>query len=191
MVDGKVRAPDLRELEVGLGHGQAVCGSRSTEHLRRLIGVRVRIERPCRGVVDLLETGQQAVLAELVGDPDVEGPAGEDARATADLGLPVTAHVPVEAHARRDQQVGVGELLGLELDVVPALVAEGEPVRLGIGEAGLAEPRGVEAQAEGQLQVIPGPELILGVDAGVGHFHRLQRLLEARDVGPAHLETPQ
>src|SRR6185503_15120132 len=83
-IDGDVRAPGLRELEVR--HRDVELVARGVPPVRYgLVEVGVRVERPRRHVVVLDEAGDDAVVADLVRDPHVGGLAREDARAAANL----------------------------------------------------------------------------------------------------------
>src|SRR5262249_22544591 len=99
-----VRPPRLRELEVRIGDRQVDARGRRAGDLRRLVEIRVRVERVLVRVVRLNESGQHTRVADLVGDPDVRGLAGEHAGAAAELRGLVGQHVPVETDTRRPQR---------------------------------------------------------------------------------------
>ena len=65
-------------LKFVVGQRQLVARRRRAGHGGRLVRVRVRVERPRRGVVELLEPGEHAGVADLVRDPDVGRLAGEE-----------------------------------------------------------------------------------------------------------------
>src|SRR5581483_4360259 len=84
-VDADVRAPRLRESEVLIGDVQLVTRGGSARDARRLVLVRIRVERVAGCVVVLHEAGQHAGVADLVRDPDVRWFAGEHTGAAAQL----------------------------------------------------------------------------------------------------------
>ncbi len=176
LVDADVGAPGLRELEVGVGDGQVDARRRRAGDGRRLVEVRVRVERAVARVLDLLEPGEHARVADLVGDPDVGRLAGEDAGAAADLRVALAADVPVEADARRPQRRRVRQLAGAELDRRARRIAERQGVDVGVGVGGLTPGGDVDADAGGEGQVRERPELVLHVGA---------RCTTRRAAGPA------
>ena len=191
LVDGEVAAPQLRELEVRIGEGQLEARRRGARHRRRLVGVRIRIERIGKRGIGLDETGEYAGVADLVRDPHVGGPPGEDADPTADLrGVPST-RIEVEAQARGEQQIRPREGAAVVVDRRAARVTESHRIRDGVVIRGVRELRHIDPHPRGQRQVGAGLPLILGVGAGIQHVQRLDRFRQPRDVRVAVLEAAQ
>src|SRR5206468_9006590 len=100
LVDGDVAAPQLRELEIRIGEGKLEARRGRACDRRGLVRVRVRVEGIRRGVVLLNESSQHAGVADLIGDPHVCRPPGENSRAAAYLSIVISAHIVIEAETR-------------------------------------------------------------------------------------------
>ena len=124
LIDCDVRAPQLRELEVRIGERQLETRRRCARHGRRLVGVRIRVERIIEGGISLDEAGEHAGITDLVGDPHVRGASGENAGTAADLrGVP-PADVVVEAEAGREQGIRSRQSAAVVMNGCAAGVAE-------------------------------------------------------------------
>ena len=109
VVDGQVGPQDLGILEVLVDQVDLAGEADAAGGLVQGIG------HEGEGRVADVEAGElHAGVGELVGDPDVGRPAGEEADAAADLGGLVVEHVPVEAEAGREHEVARGRLVGLD-----------------------------------------------------------------------------
>src|SRR5207249_4853671 len=86
LVDRDVAAPQLRELEVGVGERELEA-RRGCARRRGLVRIGVRVERVVDRRVMLYEPGEHPGVADLIGYPHVRGAAGEDACAASDLGV--------------------------------------------------------------------------------------------------------
>ena len=177
----EVGAPHLRELEVGVGERELVAAGRRAGHGRRLVAVRIGVERPRGRVVQLLEAGEHAGVADLVGDPDVGRRPVKMPVPPRTCVLRLAVDVPVEADARRPQDVRDRAASPVEYCTVRAvLVAERQRVGGRVLEAGLAELRHVEPDAGGapsgcrSAATRPGRRRRVVPD-----LERLQRLLQA------------
>ena len=76
-VNGDVASPDLRELEIGIGDVQLIARSAGAG-CGGLVGIRVRVERKRRCVVDDSLAGEYPGVAKLIRNPDVRRPPAED-----------------------------------------------------------------------------------------------------------------
>ena len=110
LVEADAGSPHLGELEVRIRHGQLVAGRRRARDVGRLVSVRIGAERPCRRVVDRLEAREHAGVPDLVRDPDVGRAPREDARSAAHLRVALAVDGPVEADARRPEDLRAGQL---------------------------------------------------------------------------------
>ena len=138
-VDGDVAAPYLREAEVVIGNVELVAGCRRAGHVGGLVLVDVSRERERGGVVRLHVALQHAGVAELIRNPDVERLAGKHAGAAAQLRLLIPADVVVEPEARRPQEVGARHLAAVVLNRLAVLVAERQPIGVGVVIRGVLE----------------------------------------------------
>ena len=190
-IDGDVRAPHLRKLVVRRRDVQLVGRRRRAGHGGGLVRVRVRIERTRGRIVALIEAGQHTRLAKLVGDPDIRRSSAEDAGATADGRTTIALDVPVEAHARRNEKVGVRQLAGVVPGCSAGLVAKRQAIGLCVVERRVLEDRQVDTQTRGDPEGARGTPFILRVSAVGVDTQRLDRRVETRDVVVPDLEATE
>ena len=95
LVYGDVRAPDLREPEIGIGDIELVAGCPFAGHACWLVAIRIGLNG--NAVVLVAETSpiKHPGVPELVGDPDIKRRPGEQAGAarTCVRRLPLTSQL--------------------------------------------------------------------------------------------------
>src|SRR6185436_14353055 len=159
---------------------------------RRLVFVRIGVERKRGAGPAREESVQHAGVADLVRDPDERRLSGEEARSAAYLRGAIIRGIPVEADTGRPVRRGIRELAAVELDGGTVLIAERQRIGGRVVEGGITKPWHIDTQAARDGQVRSRLPLVLDVAAGIPDIERLEwRSCLTRLQEVLHLEVEQ